>query len=564
MAKIVVWEIEQDAAHVLIADVRGRAIRIEKSAVWPLAGADAAAFGKKLQSLQLPQRTEMIAVFGRQDVEIKLLSLPPAPDDELPDMVRFQSQRELSAADSASIDFLPLAGDASKPRTVLAAALNAKARTFAETAAATCGIKLIRICLHGAAAGACISPNGADGAILVEHRGNQAELVATDARGVRFLRSIRIPEHDGAEALAVELKRSLTLLPGQVGIAPEDIYIACDDEFFKGFATTWRARGNHELSRVVVRDLVNSPTSIEHNSVVENLGLVGALLEYAGGRAASFDFANPRKAAAKPDQTKHYRIAAILGVGAVAASALVFLAELRRRDNLNDALRTQMRSTEKRLVELAPEMARHEKMSAWKKGDVVWLDELAALSKKLPNAESVAVKSVTFRAVPSHASHAAEIALEGWAKDGEAVSALQDALRWEKDRTILPGRQSQKAEMGYSTDFVQTTLVRSAPPANAYSQLFESNSQSEPSSSTPIKNEQVVGEQVKEQVADESGGKVAVGEQAKADVSGEQASTITDQPLQGSASEKPLAPNNSENPPASAAESNNSPSQPTT
>src|SRR5690349_3110150 len=68
--------------------------------------------------------TTLVGV-GRDNVQMKLMSLPPAPADELPEMVRFQAEREFTAlgTDSA-LDFIPLAGDAETANQVLAIALS--------------------------------------------------------------------------------------------------------------------------------------------------------------------------------------------------------------------------------------------------------------------------------------------------------------------------------------------------------------------------------------------------------------------------------------------------------
>ena len=480
MSKVVVWEIEQDKALVMLADLRGRTIRVEKGAVWPLAGADGASLGKRLQTWQVPQRAEMIVVVGRQDVEIKSLLLPPAPEDELPDMVRFQALREMSAGDSATIDFLTLTGDAATPRQVLAAALSPKSRAFIEAAALASGLKLVRIALHGSAVSACIRTQDSNGALIVEVRGQQAEIAAKDARGVRFLRTVRVGEHDIAQSLITEIRRTLTLLPSQAQLSPDEIHVACDDDLFAPLSTTWRMATGGELTRIEASQ--TAALSDGPEEVTKNLGLLGALLEHGEGRRHSFDFVNPRKAAAKPDQTKRYRIAGILMAGAAAAASLLYMTELRRQDAKLDSLRMQLRGAEKRMTELAPEMAKHEKLAAWKRGDVVWLDEMAALAKKLPDAESVALKSIVFKSAGGVTKHAAEVSLEGWAKDGEAVARFEDALRWDDTRSITPGRQSQreKPELGYTTDFKQITLLGDTPRRERYLALLEKPAEANP------------------------------------------------------------------------------------
>src|SRR5688500_16379858 len=73
----------------------------------------------------LAGKVTTIVAAGRDNVQMKLLSLPPAPADELPDMVRFQAEREFTAlGGEAALDFIPISGDAQTPHQVLAVALS--------------------------------------------------------------------------------------------------------------------------------------------------------------------------------------------------------------------------------------------------------------------------------------------------------------------------------------------------------------------------------------------------------------------------------------------------------
>ncbi|MEX2559658.1 MAG: hypothetical protein WD403_07070, partial [Pirellulales bacterium] len=82
----------------------------------------AESIGQALASLRLGRAETLVAV-GRASIELKQLTLPPAPADELPDMVRFQAMREFtSLAEGWPLDFLPLGAGTDGPRQVLAAA----------------------------------------------------------------------------------------------------------------------------------------------------------------------------------------------------------------------------------------------------------------------------------------------------------------------------------------------------------------------------------------------------------------------------------------------------------
>jgi hypothetical protein len=67
---------------------------------------------------------ETLVAVARASIELKPLSLPPAPDDEVPGLARFQALRDFNTlGDDWPLDFIPLSGNETEPRTVLAAAI---------------------------------------------------------------------------------------------------------------------------------------------------------------------------------------------------------------------------------------------------------------------------------------------------------------------------------------------------------------------------------------------------------------------------------------------------------
>src|SRR4051794_13254474 len=84
--------------------------------------------------------TTLVGV-GRDNVQMKLMTLPPAPLDELPEMVRFQAEREFTALGSESaLDFVSLSGDSESPNQVLALALNPAGMTEARELCQAIGV----------------------------------------------------------------------------------------------------------------------------------------------------------------------------------------------------------------------------------------------------------------------------------------------------------------------------------------------------------------------------------------------------------------------------------------
>ncbi len=85
----------------------------------------------------------------RASVETLPLTLPPASDAELPELVLNQAMREsASITEDTALDFLPLGGAAGEPREVLAAALAGEAMARIKLVCSRAGIKPVRMLLR--------------------------------------------------------------------------------------------------------------------------------------------------------------------------------------------------------------------------------------------------------------------------------------------------------------------------------------------------------------------------------------------------------------------------------
>src|SRR3954470_9848560 len=110
---------------------------------------------------QISGKVTTLVGIGRDHVQIKLLSLPPAPPEELPDLVRFQSEREFTAlGDDAALDFVPITGDAQMPHQVLALALSPTGVAEAKDICEAIGVEADRIPVRGCAAAALATRAG--------------------------------------------------------------------------------------------------------------------------------------------------------------------------------------------------------------------------------------------------------------------------------------------------------------------------------------------------------------------------------------------------------------------
>src|SRR5690606_27231198 len=80
-------------------------------------GAIGRRIGEALLARGVRKARTLIAV-GRANIELKNLTVPPSPADELPELVRFQAEREFNAlGDNWPLDFIQQPGADNEPQT---------------------------------------------------------------------------------------------------------------------------------------------------------------------------------------------------------------------------------------------------------------------------------------------------------------------------------------------------------------------------------------------------------------------------------------------------------------
>ncbi len=154
-------------------------------------------------------RATTIVGVGRDHTQIKLLSLPPSPEDELPELVRFQAEREFTALGTeAALDYIPISGDANTQHQVLAVALSPAGIKDAFEAAQATGAEVTRIAVRALAAVSLVERAGAMGpgsiSLIVNPLIDEADLAVVDQGQVILLRTVRLP--DASQAVARQLR----------------------------------------------------------------------------------------------------------------------------------------------------------------------------------------------------------------------------------------------------------------------------------------------------------------------------------------------------------------------
>ncbi|MCE9605975.1 MAG: hypothetical protein K8U03_13855 [Planctomycetia bacterium] len=469
------WDVRE--ARIAAGTLRGKRMRIEHlfTVAWPgtttfdvQATSERAAALQEAFRLRNIGRGEAIVAIGRTAVELKQLALPPAPDDELPEMVRFLAQREFHAlAADGALDYVPTAAIAGEARSVLAATVDGSAMSHIAQVCEQAGLRLKRLLLRPAATASLALrrlPHDDVARLLVEPAADEAEVTALVGPNIVLLRSARMPGDTAApeyaRALSSELRRTLAAVHHQWPERRVERIELC------GAADDWAATATKLASELVVAvDLVDPwkplPEPLEYAATDEAAhgrfaAVLGMAADEAEGVRPRFDFVNPRRAAPPPNRRKQVLIGAFCATLLFAGIWLFAKSRLNGLDEEIVALKRTSSALEAPVKTAAEIERKATEIERWLKSDVVWLAELERLSRLAPSAEQLQLTQLRFTAHPQ----GGELQMSGLVSDADVVDELERRLRDAQHSIEGKGRQHDPQTSRYPWRFKSNLTVK--------------------------------------------------------------------------------------------------------
>ncbi len=410
MANLIALEFDGDEIRVAAAQTQAKQIRIRHAFALSFTSDDSIdQIGEKLKQALSENgisRGDAIVVVPRAMVEIREIKVPPAPDNELPSLVRFKSKADFaSVTENWSIDYIPLSGDETTEREVLAAALpNQESEWFASVCTAA-GLKLKNVVLRPFATLDLLPKSLQQGELflIADPNGDQIDLTLVNNGSPILTRTVRINADSDmsglGKTLPMEIKRTLASAQRRIGNRDlsKVVLIGSDSKF-------------GSLSEPIVEqlecktDFVDPFSQIQLNGEMPETAekyasLVGCLLQSGKSEPFTMDFVNAKKAVV---EKKDNRRSLIIG-GSIAALFLcgIFLCWSSLRGQANSIKQKNMRLTalkneneglvpqgSKSVVQILGEV---EKVDAWMSSAPNWLDELEATSSATLDADQLVV-----------------------------------------------------------------------------------------------------------------------------------------------------------------------------
>jgi hypothetical protein len=402
----------------------------------------------------------------RGSIELMHLTLPPARDDELPELVTNQALRESTAfSDKASMDFLALDDDPAQPRQVIVAVLGEAQLERIRATCAASGIKPRRMLLRPYASASLFSRTASpqeDVCLLVNRVADEVDLTVLVRGKVVFSRTARLPaevEKDTATGRLVdEIKRTLAVSPDNTGGAGpvEGIYI-------------FGSPGDHQDLVQGIGEELAMPTMVIDPFVAvdvagplmpENSGsfasLLGMVLDEVRGGAHAIDFLHPRKPPAPPDRRRPLLVGAAMVVALILFGGYYVWDQLASVDTENQKLAVELADVKGLVKQAAQKKQAVAAIREWQVDEVNWLDELRDLSLRFPSSRDAIVLKMTMS--PGRGG-GATIQFSGLVRDPSIVVRMESGIRDSFHEIRSKGVQERQREKDYTWQFETSMSV---------------------------------------------------------------------------------------------------------
>jgi hypothetical protein len=426
-------------------------------------------------------KTPVVVAVPRSELSVQTYDLPPAPAEDLADLVHLQAQRDLPIADDGEgFDFLPLAGDEQHPYRVLTAGLlpaQWKALRDACDAAELNVTRIVPEPLGWLEYGRRVAhSHGIDAAALTVFAaviGRQAVVWAAEGDALRLIRSIWLPEDDNraadVAALGGELRRTLLALaqtPGGQHGTVKCVYIGSNADEIAG---ELGATLSKPVQAAPLDQLVRVTSEDRPIPLVELAPAAALAAAAADRRTPPVDLLHPRKRPAPPSRARTYVLAG--AAAALLAAALGWKAYRNLQTPLEDA--ATARAEQQALKPILEKLAVDETKAAAIRH---WLDEstslLAELDQLGPYLRPEPFDSDKFKAeqdlvVTKLTLTNRQMTLDAVAKASDAILPAEGRLRsgnYRVDRG--PVETNSKTMPGYAVS-VSDTIQHAEAPAPA-------------------------------------------------------------------------------------------------
>jgi hypothetical protein len=459
---IIAFEFDDSTLRAVVGQRPNRQFRVTGTFEIPIDG-DVESIGQKLKEELRNHginKASATVVLSRWQSEIREITVPPVPDDELPDLVRFQAKNEfISLTEEWPLDYIRLDQPDDGPHRVLAAAISPKMLEHIRAICRAAEITLKHIVLQPLAIVNLFSDKQEAGEqiaqLLIRSSSDRADLSIAVNGNLKITRSIRFAPDAAAEKrsslLISESRRTLAAASPILDTPIKHATVLGHEKRFKALGGDLTKGLGFTVDFVDAFDLLPLSSQFvrpEHSA--DFAAVLGSLASQNTSAKHAVDFLSPkRKVVRHPERNRWLAIGGL----ALAASLLLIifgwtslsskqqkiddLTETLDRYSTNNAGDGQRPGVDQIVGEVGA-------IDQWKLKDVNWLVELKQLSDRMLTPDDIIVDSLTASAGRGTPQLDMNSRVASVPKENELLASLGG-----RPYQLTPERSEEKSDKDY-------------------------------------------------------------------------------------------------------------------
>jgi hypothetical protein len=184
--------------------------------------------------------------------------------------------------------------------------------------------------------------------------------------------------------------------------------------------------------------------------------LLGTLSEEAAGARPALDFLHPRRRPAQKSRTERARPLALAAGAVFAGAAVFFYWQLAGLDTQIREKRLALTAAKQEAEKFDKIRLQHKALETWQDSDIVWLDELASISRQATPPQAVMFTGLTFDTTGAKGTPQAKI--DVLARSIEDIQAIGNRLR-SQGVEVAGGKQGKDNRFANYPDKYEATLT---------------------------------------------------------------------------------------------------------
>lgn len=482
MSKQIIIDWQRDGLFVAMGTRRGNSVAIETLVTTGGEGATGSSTAISTQLFALAKKldlnkAEATIIAPREVLEFRSLSVPRGDADEVPDMVRFQAQRQMAnIGDTWPLDYVLLPDQpGAEGISALAATISPAHMAEIEATCSDLGIQLTRVLARPveiARWGVMLGNlSDVEAALVISVSETHADLLTVSYGSLIQVRGTRLSSESTsmAGALVSEIRRSVMAASNHLNNQPvtKIVLIASPDIAEKAESQISEATG---ASVAVVDPASILPSQLAerhelaHRAASRIAAVAGVVSNPSPDQRNVIDLKNPKRRQPKKGRKRELMIA---GGGAAALLLTSLYLWWSSHAELDQQIRTAQKTEAEKAEQvktLSPQIKQRQDVDSFLAGSINWLDEMKFLAANAPSSSDVVLTNPSFDYLVDRNSGRGQITVTAEARKGDHLGQLRTALN-DKDHEITGSGPKEMAIRRGEYGWDERETIRIAPRA---------------------------------------------------------------------------------------------------